>query len=85
MRRGKEIYKVCWFKKSDFDFALKSTYESLGVPLEYLSLDSLEAQCVFYNKQTGEVFEFSLDDSLAEFKQGKLKPQWTSFNEFFLS
>jgi hypothetical protein len=63
--------------------ALKRTHETLGVPLEYIPLDSFEGESgFFYNKLTDEVIELSLDGSLAEFQQGSLKPHWASFNDF---
>ena len=66
--------------------ALKRAHGTLGVPSEYFPLDSFEGESgFFYNKLTGEVVEVSLGDSLAEFKQGRLKPQWASFNSFLES
>lgn len=87
MSCGKEIYQICWFSKNtNFDLALKRTHETLGIPIEYLPLDSFEGESgFFYNKLTGEVVELSLGGSLSEFKQGGLKPQWTSFNDFLES
>lgn len=82
--RGKEIYHICWFSiNTNFGFALKRTHETLGVPSDYLPMDSFEGESgFFYNRLTGEVVEISLGDSLADFKQGRLKPQWASFNGF---
>jgi hypothetical protein len=36
----------------------------------------------FYNKETGEVFDVGLGDSLREFLGGNMKSRWNGFNEF---
>lgn len=84
IQNGKEIYHVCWFSKnSNYNLALKRTHETLNIPEEYLPLDSFEGENgYFYNKNTGEVVGLSLGDDLIAFAQGRLKPQWSSFNEF---
>ncbi|WP_455914951.1 SMI1/KNR4 family protein [Pseudomonas syringae] len=84
IQKGKEIYQVCWFSKnSNYDLALKRAHETLKLPKEYLPLDSFEGEGgFFYNKVSGEVVELSLGQDLTDFKQGKLKPQWSSFNKF---
>lgn len=85
--RGKEIYQICWFSKNtNFDLTLKRTRETLGLPQDYLPLDSFEGESgFFYNKKTEEVIEISLGDSIVEFQQGQLKPQWSNFSEFLES
>ncbi|WP_256600691.1 MULTISPECIES: hypothetical protein [unclassified Pseudomonas] len=82
--RGKEIYQVCWFlKNTNFDLALKRTHETLGLPLEFFPIDAFEGEYgFFYNRSSGEVVELSLGDSLSDFKIGRLRPQWSNFNEF---
>ena len=84
IQKGKEIYQVCWFSKnSNYDLALKRAHETLNLPKEYLPLDSFEGEGgFFYNKVSGEVVELSLGQDLTDFTQGKLKPQWSSFNKF---
>jgi hypothetical protein len=84
---GKEIFQICWFSKNtNFDLTLRRTHETLGIPQDYLPLDSFEGESgFFYNKITEEVFEISLGDSIIEFQQGRLKAQWPNFNEFLES
>lgn len=84
IQKGKEIYQVCWFSKnSNYDLALKRAHETLDLPKEYLPLDSFEGEGgFFYNKVSGEVVELSLGQNLTDVTQGKLKPQWSSFNKF---
>jgi len=82
--RGKEIYHICWFSKNtDFDIAIKSTHEVLGLPREYIPLDSFEGENgYFYNRKTEEVVGLSVGQELLDFKSGKLIPQWKNFNDF---
>jgi hypothetical protein len=84
IQRGKEIYQICWFSKNtDFDLALKSTHETLGLPQAYIPLDSFEGESgYFYNRSTGEVLRVSLGNELLDFRAGRLKPQWGNFNDF---
>ncbi len=54
--RGYELYNVCWFTKysDDLEYAIDSAREDLGLPEEYLPLDSFEAESgFFYNRKTG--------------------------------
>ncbi len=84
MQHGKEIYQVCWFSKNtDFDLALKSAHETLGLPQVYIPLDSFEGESgYFYNRSTGEVLGVSLGNELLNFREERLKPQWENFNDF---
>lgn len=84
MRRGKEIYQVCWFaKNTDYALAVKSCHESLGLPQDYLPLDSFEGGSgYFYHRGTGQVLAVSLGDDLLAFREGRLAPQWPTFNDF---
>ena len=55
----------------------------LGIPSEYLPLDSFEGEGgFFYNRNTGEVLEIELGEKLINFQNGKLSPQWKDFNSF---
>lgn len=87
LNRGKEIFQICWFSKNtNFDLTLARTHETLGIPLDYLPLDSFEGESgFFYNKKTEDVIKISLGDSIAELQQGRLKPQWSNFSEFLES
>lgn len=82
--RGKEIYHICWFSKNtNFNLGLQRTRETLGLPHDFIPLDSFEGESgFFYNKTTGEVLSVSLGSELSEFKQGALRPQWSNFNDF---
>lgn len=42
----------------------------------------LKVTAGFYNIITGEVIDLSLGQDLIDFAQGKLKPQWSNFNQF---
>jgi hypothetical protein len=81
--RGKEIYQVCWFSKNtNFDLALRRTRETLGLGVEYIPLDSFEAESgYFYNVFTEEVYELSLGDNLEGFASGGVA-RWSSYNSF---
>lgn len=84
MHGGKELYQVAWFaKNTNYALALASTHDTLGLPREYLPLDSFEGESgYFYNRSTGEVLRVSLGTEFADFRQGRLKPQWPTFNDF---
>lgn len=86
IRRGKELYQVCWFaKNTDYALAVQSCHETLGLPQAYLPLDSFEAESgYFYNRNTGQVLSVSLGSELLDFKEGRLTPQWPSFNDFLV-
>lgn len=81
---GIEIYQVCWFSKNtNFQLALQRAHNTLSLGFEYIPLDSFEGEGgFFYNKETEEVVELSLGKNLADFKSGKLTPQWTKFSDF---
>ena len=84
IRQGKELYQVCWFaKNTDYALAIKSCHETLGLPQQYLPLDSFEGGSgYFYHRGTGQVLGVSLGAQLQDFRQGKLAPQWPTFNDF---
>ncbi|OBV39401.1 hypothetical protein [Janthinobacterium psychrotolerans] len=86
IQRGKELYQVCWFaKNTNYALALKSCHETLGLPQEYLPLDSFEGGGgYFYHRTTGQVLALSLGRELHDFKEGRLTPQWPSFNDFLM-
>lgn len=82
--RLSEMYNVCWFKiySNDLDYGIENQ-ACLGIPSEYLPLDSFEAEGdFFYNRKTGEVLEIELGEKLINFQNGKLLPQWKDFNSF---
>ena len=79
-----EIYNVCWFKiySNDLSYGIERK-AVLGIPSEYLPLDSFEGEGgFFYNRNTGEVLEIELGEKLINFQNGKLSPQWKDFNSF---
>lgn len=82
--RSYEIYQVCWFSiNSNYKLDIKRTHEYLGLPEDYIPLDSFQGECgFFYNRRTGEVLELSLGLSMKDFIEGRLKPQWKEFNSF---
>ena len=82
-----DIYHLCWFIiNTDYQLNVKSAHESLGLPDEYIPLDSFEGGGgYFYNRKTGEVLELELGDQLVRFLNGSLKPQWRDFNSFIES
>ncbi|MFJ3468102.1 hypothetical protein [Pseudomonas sp. NPDC090201] len=84
MSQGKEIYQICWFSKNtNFDLALKRTHETLGLPDNYIPLDSFEGESgFFYDKNSGHVVELSLGSAITNFLNGRLSPQWRNFNDF---
>ena len=86
IQRGKELYQVCWFaKNTNYALALKSCHETLGLPQEYLPLDSFEGGSgYFYNRSTGQVLALSLGSELLDFKEGRLTPQWPTFTDFLV-
>ncbi|WP_376776925.1 hypothetical protein [Flavobacterium covae] len=82
--RYREIYQVCWFViNSNYQLDLDRTHQILNLPSEFMPLDSFEGQGgFFYNKLTGAVFELELGQKILDFQNGKLAPQWDSFNDF---
>lgn len=82
--QSSDIYNVCWFAiNSSYFEQIKNMQSALKLPVEYLPLDSFEAEGgFFYNKRTGEVLELELGEKLNAFHQGKLQPQWKDFNAF---
>jgi len=86
IRRGKELYQVCWFaRNSNYALTVQSCHETLGLPQAYLPLDSFEGESgYFYHRDTGQVLSISLGRELVDFKEGRLTPQWPSFNEFLV-
>lgn len=84
MQNGKELYQVAWFaKNTDYQLALTSAHDGLGLPQAYLPLDSFEGESgYFYNRQSGQVLRVALGSELSDFRQGRLAPQWSTFNDF---
>lgn len=86
IRRGKELYQVCWFaKNTNYELTVQSCHETLGLPQAYLPLDSFEGESgYFYHRNTGQVLRVSLGRELLDFKEGRLTPQWLTFNDFLV-
>ena len=78
------IDNICWFLiYSTYTRRIESLQSLLDLPKEYIPLDSFETEGgFFYNRKTGEVLELELGQSLIDFQNGKLQPQWKSFNSF---
>jgi len=84
MWRGREMMQVCWFSRNtNYGQALDFTHKTLELPSDYLPLDNFEGESgYFYHRATGQVLELSLGSQLDDFRQGRLAPQWASFNDF---
>lgn len=78
------IDNICWYLiYSTYAQRIESLQCFLGLPKEYIPLDSFETEGgFFYNRETGEVLELELGQKLIDFQNGKLQPQWQSFNSF---
>ncbi|MEI8574484.1 hypothetical protein U737_22370 [Methylomonas sp. LW13] len=83
-RKYGEIYQICWFvTNSSYDICLQRTHNALGLPMEYIPLDSFEGGGgFFYNRNTREVLYLELGKKIEDFLVGKLMPQWKDFNDF---
>ena len=84
IQRGRELYQLGWFvSNTNYDLALQHAHDTLGLPRDYLPLDSFEGESgCFYNRSTGEVLRVSLGGELMDFREGRLAPQWPTFNDF---
>ena len=78
------IYNVCWFMvNSSYRESMTSLQEALKMPTSYIPLDSFEAGGGFlYDRLSKQVIELEVGSSLIAFQHGRLRPQWTSFNDF---
>ena len=78
------IDNICWYLiYSTYAQRIESLQYFLGLPKEYIPLDSFETEGgFFYNRKTEEVLELELGQKLIDFQNGKLQPQWQSFNSF---
>ena len=78
------IDNICWyFIYSTYARRIESLQSYLALPKEYIPLDSFETEGgFFYNRKTGEVLELELGQKMIDFQNGKLQPQWKSFNSF---
>ena len=79
-----EIYQICWFvTNSNYDLYMQRTHDALGLPKEYIPLDSFEGEGgFFYNRKTGEVLYLELGKKIEDFLMDRLIPQWKDFNTF---
>jgi len=79
-----DLYNICWFEINSFySEQIENMHKALKLPFEYIPLDSFEGEGgFFYNRNTGEVAEIELGETLLDFLNGNLKPQWTDFNIF---
>lgn len=82
--RQHPIYQLCWFiLHTDYNLCLDSAHQALALPKAYIPLDSFEGEYgYFYNRETDEVLGLGLGQPMKEFAEGRLKPQWSTFNEF---
>ncbi|WP_234030769.1 hypothetical protein [Aeromonas hydrophila] len=78
------IYQLCWFVlNTDYGLAAESLRKSLCLPPNLIPLDSFEGEGgFFYNKESGQVFELSIGESLSDFLDGKPTKKWRDFNSF---
>lgn len=76
------IDNICWYLiYSTYAQRIESLQCFLGLSKEYIPLDSFETEGgFFYNRETEEVLELELGQKLIDFQNGKLQPQWKSFN-----
>ena len=63
--KGVVLYHICWFLLfSTYELDILRASDGLGLPKEFIPLDSFEGEAgFFYNKQSEEVFQFSLNRS----------------------
>ena len=82
--RNGSIDNICWYLiYSTYARRIEALQSYLVLPKEYIPLDSFETEGgFFYNRETGEVLDLELGQKLIEFQNGKLQPQWKSFNSF---
>ncbi|MNW31328.1 hypothetical protein D3C74_82380 [compost metagenome] len=84
LSRKRELYHIAWFMVySDYMRSVTSIHAGLKMPEEYIPLDSFEGEYgYFYNRATDEVLCLGLGQEWQDFQNGRLQPQWKSFNAF---
>lgn len=82
--RNKEMYQVCWFAlNTNYALSIRSAHERLGLPEAYIPLDAFQGEGgYFYNRETEEVADVQLGESLRKLIAGEEKPRWSEFNAF---
>ena len=82
--KGVVLYHICWFLLfSTYELDMLRASDGLGLPKEFIPLDSFEGEVgFFYNKQTEEVFQFSLNRSTENSTQLTTLAKWDTFDLF---
>lgn len=82
--KGVVLYHICWFLLfSTYELDILRASDGLGLPKEFIPLDSFEGEVgFFYNKQSEEVFQFSLNRSPENTMQLTTIAKWDTFNLF---
>lgn len=71
------------FAEFRYELDLLRASDGLGLSKEFIPLDSFEGEVgFFYNKQTEEVFQFSLNGSTENTTQLATIAKWDTFNLF---
>lgn len=82
--KGVVLYHIYWFLLfSTYELDILRASDGLGLPKEFIPLDSFEGEVgFFYNKQSEEVFQFSLNRSPENTMQLTTIAKWDTFNLF---
>ena len=84
--KGVVLYHICWFLLfSTYELDMLRSSDGLGLPKEFIPLDSFEGEVgFFYNKQTEEVFQFSLNRNRSTENSTQLTTlaKWDTFDLF---
>lgn len=82
--KGVVLYHICWFLLfSTYELDILRASDGLGLPKEFIPLDSFEGEVgFFYNKQSEEVFQFSLNRSPENTMQLTTIAKWATFDLF---
>ena len=82
--KGVVLYHICWFLLlSTYELDMLRASDGLGLPKGFIPLDSFEGEVgFFYNKQTEEVFQFSLNRSTENSTQLTTLAKWDTFDLF---
>ena len=82
--KGVVLYHICWFLLfSTYELDILRASDGLGLPKEFIPLDSFDGEVgFFYNKQSEEVFQFSLNRSPENTMQLTTIAKWDTFNLF---
>ena len=82
--KGVVLYHICWFLLFlIYELDILRASDGLGLPKEFIPLDSFEGEVgFFYNKQSEEVFQFSLNRSPENTMQLTTIAKWATFDLF---